>query len=64
MAKIKFVRIFKKEKNSYDVRCNTTKWTNINNYQVVGRLANIIELELRKNKKKVTGKYDIIIIPK
>lgn len=61
--KIKIVKIVKNEKNSYDVSCNTTKWTNIDNFQVVGRLANIIELELRKNKTE-TGKYDIIIIPK
>lgn len=61
--KIKIVKIVKIGKNSYDVTCDSTKWTNIDNFQLVGRLAKIIELELRKNKTD-TGKYDVIIIPK
>lgn len=59
--KVKVVTIVKNGKKSFDVTCNHTQWTNIDNYQVVGRVADIVESQLKKNKTDI-GKYNIIII--
>lgn len=54
-SKVKVVKIIKTGRNSYEVIYKNAQWVNINKYQVIGRLADIIESEL--------GKYNIIIIP-
>lgn len=53
--KVKIVRVIKTGAKSYEVIFKNAQWVNINKFQVIGRLAEIIESEL--------GKYNIIIIP-
>lgn len=56
----KVIKIIKTSKKSYDMIGSKIRWYNIDKYQVVGRMADIIESELRKNKTEV-GRCTIMI---
>lgn len=56
----KVIKIIKTSKKSYDIIGNKIRFYQINKYQVVGRMADIIEKELRKNKTEV-GRCTVVI---
>lgn len=56
----KVIKVIKTGKRSYDMIGSKIRLYNIDKYQVVGRMADIIESELRKNKTEV-GRCTIMI---